>query len=563
MVSRSKLPIGISDFKTVIEDGRYYVDKSLFIKEVIDAPAQALLLPRPRRFGKTLNLSMLRYFFEKTDVTNRHLFENLAIWQAGEDCRAACGQHPVVYLTLKDVKSPNWPECLANLKRLIAGEFRRHGYLSGSEALDEIGKAEYAQICSRTAEKDAFENSLRELTGHLAKHHNQKVIVLIDEYDTPIHAGYVNGYYDEIIGFMRNWLSGALKDHASLEKSVLTGILRVAKESIFSGLNNLRVYSLLARGPLADKFGFTQPEVVKLLEDFGQSEELGQVEEWYNGYDFGGQTIYNPWSILCFLESSSASCEPHWVNTSSNDLVHQLIQEGGEVLRDDLESLMVGKSLTRQIDDNIVLGEVEQNEDAVWPFLLFSGYLRGSNPRTLGVRKTYDLAVPNREVLSLYVNVISRWIGKHFPRSRLDGLFEALLAADVPRFQALLQQLVVSMLSYHDVAKGACRSPEAVYQAFVLGLLANLGHAYTIRSNREAGLGRADILMIPNDKAQTGIVMEFKTWDETQDATEQLEAALAQIEEKQYVAELAAQGAEQVLKLAILFDGKSLHVKQG
>jgi len=562
MISRSKLPIGISDFKSLIEGGRYFVDKSLFIKEIIDAPAQVLLLPRPRRFGKTLNLTMLRYFFEKTEETNTHLFENLAIWQAGEEHTSMCGQYPVVYLTLKDVKTGKWEDCLEHLRILIAEEYRRHGYVMQKGGLDRIQQAEFRGIADRSASRADYENSLRQLLTYLEAYHHQKVILLIDEYDTPIHAGYVNGYYDDVIGFMRNWLSGALKDHPSLEKGVLTGILRVAKESIFSGLNNLRVYSLLARGPLADKFGFTQPEVMKLLEDFGQTEGLRQVEEWYNGYDFGGQTIYNPWSILCFLESSSPDCEPYWVNTSSNDLVYQLIQEGGEALKEDLEALMAGESLTRQIDDNIVLREVQQREDAIWPFLLFSGYLTASDPKRDGLDQTHDLSIPNLEVKWLYTHVIRSWLKKHLSSSKLQELCRSLISGQVPRFAALLQELVLGMMSYHDVASGGTRTPEAVYQAFVLGLLAQLGHLYTIRSNREAGTGRADIIMAPLDTSQQGVVLEFKSWEDGRSAEEQLEAALEQIEDRQYAAELAAQGVQQVLKLAVVFDGKTLHVKQ-
>lgn len=563
MVPRSKLPIGISDFKTLIEGGRYFVDKSLFIKEVIDDPNLVLLFPRPRRFGKTLNLSMLRYFYERVDEPNDHLFQDLAIWQSGDEYTAACGRHPVVFLTLKDVKTQNWEDCLGMLKGLIADEFRQRQYLLESPTLDRYERESFEELCAGTASKVQYETSLKSLLTYLEKHHKQKVVLLIDEYDTPIHAGYVYGYYDDIVGFMRNWLSGGLKDHSSLQKGVLTGILRVAKESIFSGLNNLEVYSLVSRSLFADKFGFTEPEAERLLEDFGRSDHLAEVAEWYNGYDFGGHIIYNPWSILRFAASHASECEPYWVNTSSNDLVYELIQEGGEALKQDVATLMDGGALTRQIDDHIVFREIRQSDDAVWSFLLCSGYLKGTNPRMVGFRKMYDLTIPNREVLSLYVNVITGWLAKRLPALRLEDLFEALLSADVARFRSLLQELVTSMLSYHDVAKGACRTPEAVYQAFVLGLLANLGHAYAIRSNREAGLGRADLLMVPRDPSQRGIVMEFKSWEDGPSAEEQLEAALAQIEEKQYPVELTAQGIAEVLQLAIVFDGKQLHVKQG
>ena len=563
MLSRSKLPIGISDFRTIIESDRYFVDKSLLIKEVMDDPNQVILLPRPRRFGKTLNLSMLRYFYEKTDEPNDRLFRELAVWREGEQYRSACGRHPVVFLTLKDVKTRNWEDCLETLKQLIAEEYLRHDYLLSGDTLKEVERRKYDDILTRKAPEADYQASLKSLLTHLENHHQQRAVLLIDEYDTPIHAGYVYGFYDDVVGFMRNWLSGGLKDHASLEKGILTGILRVARESIFSGLNNLEVYGLLSRCPFADKFGFTEPEVARLLEDFGSAEHLTSVQEWYDGYDFGGTTIYNPWSILRFAASHVPECEPHWVNTSSNDLVYELIQEGGDSLKEDLEALVSGASLSRQVNENIVFRDIRQSEDAVWSFLLFSGYLKASSPRKLGSRTLYDLAIPNREVASLYEQIINSWLTRHLPTRKLDALYDSLLSGRVPQFRSLLQDLVLSMLSYHDVGKGETRTPEAVYQAFVLGLLADLGHAYIIRSNREAGMGRADILMAPRDTSLRGVVMELKSWEEGHSAEEQLEAALAQIEEKQYAAELAAQGIEEVLRLGIVFDGKQLHVREG
>ena len=563
MVPRSKLPLGLSDFKSLIEGGRYYVDKSLFIKEVMDAAGQVLLLPRPRRFGKTLNLSTLRYFFEKTDEPNDHLFRDLAIWEAGDQYRSACGRHPVVFLTLKDVKTDDWDDCLEMLRQLIADEYLRHDYLASAETLKDLERKEYDEILTGQAPAVGYQASLKTLLTHLENYHQQKVVLLIDEYDTPIHAGYVHGYYDQVVTFMRNWLSGALKDHSSLAKGVLTGILRVAKESIFSGLNNLRVYNLLDQGPFADQFGFTEPEVRKVLGDFGESDRLAEVEEWYNGYDFGGNVIYNPWSILGFLDSAPRECQPYWVNTSSNDLVHQLVQGGGDALREDIEALMAGQPLSRTVEDNTVFRDLEQSEDAVWSFLLFSGYLRASDPKTVGLDRIYELSIPNLEVKWLYTHVIRNWLKKHLSSSKLRALGQALVSGRVEQFAALLQELVLTMLSFHDTEKGAGLTPEAVYQAFVLGLLADLGHAYVIRSNREAGLGRADILMAPRDTSQHGVIMEFKSWEEGRAAEEQLDSALAQIEEKRYAAELAAEGLEQILKLGIVFDGKELHVKQG
>ncbi|MBT8419956.1 MAG: AAA family ATPase, partial [Gammaproteobacteria bacterium] len=361
-----KPPIGLSHFPSLIREGYDYVDKSLLIQSVLDSPTRVLLLPRPRRFGKTLNLSMLQSFLERERPENANLFRGLAIERAGVEYTAHQGRYPVVFLTLKDIKTQNWEHCLEHLQLLIAREFHRHKEILEGDFLDEAEQARFRNIQHAKCSQPVCEQSLSNLLTWLERVHGEQVVLLIDEYDTPIHAGYQEGFYKEITGFMRNWLSGALKNHASLKKGVLTGILRVAKESIFSGLNNLEVAGILKAGPFEDKFGFTETEVARLLGDAGLSEKLPEAREWYNGYRFGETVIYNPWSILNFIHDQPAPPAPHWINTSSNELVRELLESGGEEIREDLESLLAGKSVECPVMEDLPLRDIKGDTWAIW-----------------------------------------------------------------------------------------------------------------------------------------------------------------------------------------------------
>ena len=561
-----KPPIGLSDFPRLIREGYSYVDKSLLIQSVLDSSAQVILLPRPRRFGKTLNLSMLRAFFDRGMKGGAELFRGLDIEKAGEEYTSHLGRYPVVFLTLKDVKTLNWDDCLGHLRQVIATECYRHEWLLDGNILNSEERELFLSIKGRRAPKYELEASLFNLLTWLERAHGERVVLLIDEYDTPIHAGYQSGFYEEITGFMRNWLSGALKDHSSLKKGVLTGILRVARESIFSGLNNLAVAGILKADPFADKFGFTEPEVARLLDGFDLSESLSEVREWYNGYRFGETVIYNPWSILNFINDRPAPPAAHWINTSSNDLVRDLLESGGAEIREDLESLLAGKSMECQVTEDLPLRDIRGDPEAIWSLLLFSGYLKPVDVRTRNRQVFHELAIPNLEVGILYERITRHWLTRHIPSRSLNKLLDALVDGNVPEFARHLQTLVLNMLSYHDTAGGEKKAPEAVYQSFVLGLLANLGDQYRIRSNIESGLGRADILMSPVGAAKEsggrGIVMEFKRLEKGEEMEEQLTAALAQIREKQCPATLRAEGCGEVLELAIVFDGKRLMVRE-
>ncbi len=556
-----KLPVGLSDFKRMIEDNYYYVDKSLLLKELIDQGAVALLLPRPRRFGKTLNLSMMRYFYEKTETDTSRLFRHLKIWQAGEEYTGKQGKYPVIFLTFKDVKERNWESALEKIKALIQAEFLRHDYLRAASSLTAEEQEYFNRIVKLAARQNAYENGLKNLSDFLARFHHQQVILLIDEYDTPIQAGYVNGYYDEIVGFMRNFLSGGLKDNTALEKGVLTGIMRVAKESIFSGLNNLGVFTLL-RDEFSSAFGLTEAEVKQAAKTFQIEERYENIRNWYNGYTFGNQTIYNPWSIINYLASADKEFRPYWVNTADNLIVERLLTNAGRELKEELESLIRGGSVEKPIAENIVFRQIERREDLLWSFLLFGGYLKPISQRQdENTERLYcRLAVPNREVRKVYIEVVEHWLVEKFPDRKLQLMLAAFTEGDTPRFELLLREMVAQVFSCHNLGKES----EKVYHAFVIGLLVWLGNRYEIKSDRESGYGRYDVMLIPRNPQAAGIIIEFKKINAARRETKEraLAKAFRQIEGKNYAAELQQRGIQHIRKLAVVFKGKQVWVKE-
>jgi hypothetical protein len=556
---KQKLPVGLSDFKRVIEDNYYYVDKSLFIKEIIDSGSLVTLLPRPRRFGKTLNLSMLRYFFEKTGEDTGYLFKNLAIFKEGPEYTGRQGRYPVIYLTFKDVKSENWGKCFEQLKRALAEEYRRHKYLLENHCLDSQEENEYQAIINLTASEPAYENSLKKLSGYLEKYHHTKTVILIDEYDTPIQGGYISGYYSEIINFMRNLLSGAFKDNSSLEKGVLTGILRVAKESIFSGLNNLEVRTLL-KTEYSTHFGLLENEVEEMLKHYEIEFETEEVKNWYNGYIFGENVIYNPWSIVNFVKYWRDGLLPYWVNTSSNDLVKQLITRSGREVKEDLENLIQDQSIQKVVDDNVVFGEIENNSNTIWSFLLFNGYLKYTCKELIEGIWHCNLKVPNNEVKYLYREIITGWFKENISNDHLRLMLKCLTTGEIKTFGKIFREFVAKTFSYFDTGG---KEPEKVYHAFVLGLLVNLNNEYEVKSNRESGYGRYDVMLIPKDAAKNGIIIEFKKADpeEGEDLEKAATAALNQIAEKNYRQELVERGVRKIINLGIAFEGKEIMIK--
>ncbi|MCB9740760.1 MAG: AAA family ATPase [Deltaproteobacteria bacterium] len=553
-MTAQRFALGTSDFLQLREAGLRYVDKSAFITEILRSEAQVLLLPRPRRFGKTLNLSTLAAYLERTEQDRSALFEDLAVWQAGDDVRAHFGRHPVLLLTFKDVKERSWADALLAIRQVIADEVRRH-HETLQLRLHPDEQALLAELTAPSTPPVALAQSLRRLSQWLHRATGERVVILVDEYDTPLHAAYHNGYYDDAVLLFRNLFSGAFKDNSHLFRGVMTGILRIAKESIFSGLNNLAVYSLLST-PFASHFGFSPEEVATLAAERGLQGRMPEIERWYNGYRFGGHTIYNPWSVLSFLANPVDGLKPYWVQTSSDDILRELLVEGGRVDGGDLETLLSGGAITKPVDEHLVLREVRASSASVWSFLLFSGYLRANAAVPDGRRLLAELQVPNREVgvalRGLFEDFFDRGLGGE---DRTAQLCRALLSGDVETFERLLEALLLASLSYHDVAGPR---PEAVYQAFVVGLLVRLDATHEVRSNREAGHGRVDVLVSPRRPAEAGVVLELKVIDARRGETAQsaLASALRQVRERDYAAALRERGAGVVHQLGAVFDGK-------
>ena len=549
---------GTDDFKKLHDQGGYFVDKSLFIKAVLDSN-DVMLLPRPRRFGKTLNMTMLRYFFEKHEEDRSDLFDGLAV-SKDKEVMSHQGQYPVIYLSLKDVKGTRWEEAQSAIKEKLASLYSEHAYLC--EKLSAVKKEEYLQVSQKTAESMNMKLSLKKLISYLYEYHKKPVIVLIDEYDSPVIEAWKNGFYDEMIDFMRNWLGAGLKHEnaQALYRAVITGILRVAKESIFSGLNNLKVASMLLPGPFATAFGFTQEELDKVIVDFKMPKLAEPMREWYNGYDFGGHTIYNPWSVINCIEDHPAPLRAHWVNTSNNDLIHYELKRGGLRLKRDLEKLLAGKELRYPIEDTITFSELGKNPEHIWSFLFFSGYLKASDPQQDPdtYQTNYKLAIPNIEVLQVYRTFVQKHYQDELATDEVRELLQALKNDDVIEFERQLQQLVKGVFSFYDVAK----HPEAIYHSFMLGILANLKGSYQVQSNVESGYGRADILMIPKHAGLSAKVIEFKSIKPEADLDKTAEAALKQIDEKAYATTLleAEIAPEMICKLAIIVSGKQVKV---
>ena len=553
------LQISIDDFKRHRDSGAYLVDKSRLIREVLDG-SHALLLPRPRRFGKTMNLSMLRHFFELSDEETGYLFDDLAI--AGDrEAMAHQGQYPTVFLTLKDVQGADWETARAGIVQELSGLYRDFDYLADGLRPEE--RESYEAICHRKADAATLQRSLRDLVTYLYRHHDQPVVVLIDEYDSPVIEAYDGGYYEPMIDFMRAWLGGGLKhpQGQAVFRAVVTGVLRVARESIFSGLNNLKVHSLLSLGAFADKFGFTEAEVERVMSDFGLSNRMEEVRDWYNGYVFGDTVMYNPWSVLNYIDDQPESARPKWLNTSANTLVHQELKTGGLELKRDLENLLAGQDLRYPISENILFTEISGNRQNVWSFLTFSGYLRAEDPKRDPITDslTYRLSIPNREVREVYKSFVRNW-HEELQFRETDELLRALVGEDYEEFERLLGQLVRGIFSCHDVD----RFPEAAYHAFVLGLLANLRAIYEVRSNAESGYGRADIILCPRtEQYPVGYVIEFKSITADEEVEPQLEAAFEQIGRREYITQLQEAGVAQsdIRRVAVVVAGKRVAVR--
>lgn len=556
------IPIGIDDFRVLREKNYEYVDKTHIITEFIDREnIKVVLLPRPRRFGKSLNMSTMKWFFEKRDENVWHLFEGLHVAQAGDKYRQYFQKYPVISISLKETKADDFDSCRLRTRQLIQDMYAEHK-TALENRLDGRDRSDFEAILSGTAPDAYFQSSIKQLTRYLHQVHGVRPIVIIDEYDAGIHAAHANGFYKEAIGFFGGFFLAGLKDNVHLERGVMTGILRVSRESIFSDLNNIGVYSVLERA-FNTCFGFTENEVSALMEKASFADLMPEVRAYYDGYDFGGVEIYNPWSILNFLERNDGILSPYWVGTSSNTLIKELLQHHAFRVQDDIQTLLEGGTIEKPVDTNVVFPELKDDPNALWNLLVFAGYLKASIPpnRTRGLdRPTFLLSIPNREVTGVYRTTFQSWLsnGLLSQGGNIDALLNNLLQGEASDFEEQLQSFASGLPSYHDV-KGA--KPETFYHGMMIGLLASLEPHYEVRSNRESGDGRPDVLIKPRQPGKPGVILELKSARKGQKTIEQaMTEGLAQLESHDYAAELRAAGVQKIQQMAVAFDGKRVMV---
>ena len=547
------LPIGVSNY-CLASSEYYYIDKTMMIKDFIDERPMVTLFTRPRRFGKTLNMDMLRVFFEKTNEDTSVYFKDKQIWQCGDYYTKHQGQYPVIFLTFKDVKSMTWEETFQKIRRLISLEFIRHNELETSSVLTSYEKEQYHLLAGDSGDEVDCQMGLQLLSLLLHKHYGRECIIIIDEYDTPIQQGHTCNFYPEIVNFMRNFFSGGLKDNPHLAFGFLTGILRVAKESIFSGMNNLKTYSILDDG-YSSYFGFTEKEVKDMLRYYGKDDKYNELSEWYDGYRFGNTEIFNPWSVINYI---SDNCFPKafWQSTGSNEIIGEIIQAATPEITKDLYKLLCGEKIAAYIDTGVIYPEVQNNPYSIYSFLLVAGYLKVANiyPQSDG-NFMCDVAIPNKEITFVYEKEV---LNRTNQNSLAISISQAIFSKDTQKLQALLEDFMVKSISSIDGAN------EGFYHGMMLGLCAILGNRYKIRSNRESGLGRFDIQLMPLTKGMPGFIFEFKhTKDEHTDLSALADSALQQIEAKKYDTELRDNSVNSIISIGIAFRGKSAVVRRG
>lgn len=551
------LPIGISDYVRAQAE-YYYVDKTMLIKEFLDQKPLVSLFTRPRRFGKTLNMDMLRVFFEISDEDTSRFFSDKNIWKCGSEYRIHQGKYPVIFLTFKDVKFDSWEETLAKIQDLLQAEYGRHRELLDSMNLAAYEKDYFAKILDGTATEVDLTSALEKLSRMLTEHYYKAPIIIIDEYDTPIQEGYSKDFYDEIIGFMRNFFSGAFKDNKNLSYGFLTGILRIAQESIFSGLNNLTVNSVLDE-EYDQYFGFTSAEVHEMLQYYGVLDKEEELKSWYDGYHFGNEEIYNPWSVINYI---SKGCVPqaYWVNTGKNEILEDVLKTATEDITERLYALLQGERVIARIDQNVVYRSLTEDPANIYSLLLVAGYLKAPR-KNLQADGSYlcEVSIPNKEIAAVYKNEILSHLLQigAITRTTANRIAESLYANDFDKLQKAISEYIDKSVSFYDA--GA----EGFYHGLVLGLIALMDNQYRIKSNRESGGGRYDICMFPRECKYPGIIMELK-WQSGlgEEKLEHLaEDALIQIEEKHYDSEMHENGTEHILKLGIAFSGKKVVVR--
>ena len=553
------IAIGHHDFEEIRHKNLYYVDKTDFIRRLDESNHKIYLFPRPRRFGKTLNMMLLRRYFEISETSKAPLFDGLKI-KEWEQFDYHLGRYPLIWMSMKDVKDASWEVSKEKINSLIQSEYLRHEYLRNSEKLTLEMRDFYTAIVSLKSSESQQKDSILRLCEFLYLHHGVKPMLLIDEYDTPINNSYIYHFYEECIGFMRLLYSNCLKDNNFVERAVLTGIYRVAKESIFSGLNNLKV-STLIDDEFADCFGFTPEEVHQLLVDTTALDREDDVTRWYNGYIFGKeQVIYNPWSILSFLENTQRELKPYWVNTSSNDIIKKLIIEGDADVKQEIEVLLGGGTLRKSISEDVVFGNIQESPDALWNFFLFSGYLKVINKIFDDENQVGDFKIPNIEIKTIFKDSILYWFSKSQTYDKFNVVLENLKKGRLEDFEDYFGDFIQRVCSYYDFADN---EPERVYHSLVLGMMVQLQSDYRITSNRESGFGRYDIMLHPLKTTLPAYIFEFKKFNAKRETSmdDSLNAAMLQMKTKNYAATLQQEGHTNIHLIAIAFKGKEVKMQ--
>ena len=551
-MEKKAIPVGIENFEDIIKDNYYYVDKSMLIEDILVNRAAVTLFTRPRRFGKTLNMSMIKYFFDvRNKDENRKLFQGLKIF--GSEYMKEQGKYPVIFVSLKDLRADTWEGTFENLKSFISDLYAE--FEDMREIMNKRDKIKFDKIFYEE-EKGDYETSLKLLSNYIYKYYGKKAIILIDEYDAPIINAFDKGYYNEAINFFQIFYSSALKTNDSLKYGILTGITRIIKEGIFSGLNNLKVDTILNK-KYSEYFGLLESEVIKMLDYFEMKYKIEEVKEWYNGYIFGDKRVYNPWSIINYVDNGEIKA--YWANVSGNTLLENMLDQAGEDVYTDLKRFTDGESIEKYISDGTTIKSLLSNDDEIWQLFLYSGYLTKAKEQieideTSEYTNIYNLKIPNKEIRKYFGNMfLNRFFGTELKTSIL---IKALESGDIKKFEKTLGEIMVNMLSHFDLDS----EMEKIYQVFMIGLVGFLMGKYEIISNNESGYGRYDLAMIPIKSNEKAYLMEFKISKTEKGMTSKAEEALKQIDEKKYDTRLKARGIKNILKIGIAFYGKKVKV---
>lgn len=563
MQRKKRIPIGIEFYKEMIESDYYYVDKTLLVKEIFDKGGKVNLFTRPRRFGKTLVLTMLQAFFEAEIgrdgqmVDNCHYFDGMKIMSAGEEYTRHLGQYPVIFMSLKSAKQPDFEMAYQSLQDEIIKEFNRHSYILKADVLSAEATERFHALWNRRADRNAYAKSLAFLSECLESYHGKKAIILLDEYDVPLENSWFRGFYDEMIDFIRSLFESSLKTNNSLQFAVLTGCLRISKESIFTGLNNLEVVSILNHN-FSEYFGFVQDEVEAMLEAYEVTHKKEEVKQWYDGYLFGDTEVYNPWSVINYVKAAISNPKefpkPYWSNTSSNSIVKELVEYADSKAKKEIEELIAGGTIEKKIHEDITYGDIRESQDNLWNFLFFTGYLKAVSQRFEEDSIYLTMKIPNAEIRYIYRNTISEWFEKKVKQNDFTPMYQAMLSGNAEEFEEMIRQQLFGSISYYD-------SEEDFYHGFLLGLLLPLQN-YEVLSNREKGNGRPDIVLIPYDERKQAVILELKHVKKMTQMEWGYEEAMKQIKDQQYEEGLVEEGYLNVVKYGICFCKKSCLVRK-